>query len=141
MEQDQQEKAGEAEGQQKDTVILIEDDPFIAQMYALKFKQTPYNLVIGHDGEEGLALISEKKPVMVLLDVILPKMDGFTILQKIKSDEATKHTPVVLLTNLGQEQDIKKGMDLGAADYIVKAHYTPQEVVQKVESILGKNKT
>ncbi|MEO0084182.1 MAG: response regulator [candidate division WOR-3 bacterium] len=118
----------------KKSILLIEDDPFIAEMYAIKFKDE-FDFDIAQDGETGLKKLAEKKPDLILLDIILPKMDGFEVLQKIKLDPNLAPVPVVLLTNLGQKENIKKGLQMGALDYIVKAHFTPSEVVDKIKKI------
>ncbi len=122
--------------EKKKRILLIEDDSFISQLYALKFSKTPYELILARDGAEGLALSKDQKPDLILLDVILPKENGFSVLESFKNDEATKNIPVILLTNLGQQENIQKGMNLGAADYVIKAHHTPQEVIEKVEPFL-----
>ncbi|KKT00861.1 MAG: hypothetical protein UV78_C0074G0005 [Parcubacteria group bacterium GW2011_GWA2_43_17] len=88
------------------------------------------------DGETGLELMKTHKPDLVLLDIIMPKLDGFSVLKKIKEDPATKNVPVILLTNLGQDEDVKKGNNLGAAGYLVKANLTPAQVVDKVKEYL-----
>ena len=126
----------EQDSVKKKRILLIEDDSFIAQLYALKFKQTPYEFNQARDGDEGIALAKDQKPDLILLDIILPKNNGFTILENLKKDETTKDIPVILLTNLGQQENIQKGMTLGAVDYIIKAHHTPQEVVTKIEPFL-----
>ncbi|MBI3335829.1 MAG: response regulator [Candidatus Portnoybacteria bacterium] len=120
----------------KKKILLIEDDSFISQMYSLKFKQTPYDFLVARDGKEGLQMVKEQKPDLILLDIILPEIDGFTLLAEIKKDPELASIPLLLLTNLGQQENIQKGMALGANDYIIKAHYTPQEVVEKVEAFL-----
>ena len=120
----------------KKKIVLIEDDTFISQMYSLKFRQTNYTFLVARDGSEGLELIKKEKPDLVLLDIILPEIDGFEILRQIKANPELQSIPVVLLTNLGQQENIQKGMAMGAKDYIIKAHYTPQEVVAKVETFL-----
>jgi DNA-binding response OmpR family regulator len=117
-------------------ILLIEDDPFISEMYALKFKQE-YDFDVANDGAMGLQKLAENKPDLVLLDIIMPKMDGFEVLQKMKTDPNLASIPVVLLTNLGRKEDEKKGLQMGAIDYIVKAHFTPSEVVEKVKQILN----
>jgi DNA-binding response OmpR family regulator len=117
-------------------ILLIEDDPFISEMYALKFKQE-YDFDVASDGAMGLQKLAENKPDLVLLDIIMPKMDGFEVLQKMKTDPNLASIPVVLLTNLGRKEDEKKGLQMGAIDYIVKAHFTPSEVVEKVKQILN----
>jgi DNA-binding response OmpR family regulator len=83
-----------------------------------------------------LADAKRKKPDIILLDVLLPKLDGFAVLEKLKEDPATKEIPVILLTNLGQKDDVEKGLESGAADYLIKAHFKPSEVVDKVKKIL-----
>lgn len=118
----------------KKKILLIEDDPFIAEMYAIKFKEE-FDFDVASDGEKGLQKLAEKRPDLILLDIIMPKMDGFEVLQKIKSDQNLSLIPVVLLTNLGQKENIKKGLQMGAIDYIIKAHFTPSEVVEKVKKI------
>ncbi len=124
---------------EKKKILLIEDDPFIAEMYAIKFK-SEYDFDIAQDGEAALKKLNENKPDLVLLDIILPKIDGFEILQKIKTDPNFSSIPVVLLTNLGQKENIKKGLQMGALDYIVKAHFTPSEVVEKIKKIFNEIK-
>lgn len=120
----------------KPSIVLVEDDDFISEMYALKFK-SDYDFEVARDGAEGLALIQKVKPDLVLLDIILPQLDGFEVLERLKQDPATKDIPVLLLTNLGQKDNVKKGLRLGAVDYIIKAHYTPTEVVEKVKRTLA----
>ncbi len=122
--------------EKKKRVLLIEDDSFISQLYALKFSKTPYEMILARDGEEGIALSKDQKPDLILLDIILPKLSGFSVLESFKSDPETKDIPVILLTNLGQQENIQRGMNLGAADYIIKAHHTPQEVINKIEPFL-----
>ena len=78
---------------------------------------------------------------MVLLDLVLPDRDGFSILEEAKKDAATKDIPVIILSNLGEKEDVSRGMSLGAADYVVKAHFTPSEVVAKAKQVLSQNKS
>lgn len=119
-------------------ILLIEDDPTLIEMYNLKFQESGYKVSNSTSGVDGLELAKKVKPDIILLDVILPGMDGFAILKTLKSDSVTKNIPVLLLSNLGQESDVKKGKDLGAYDYLVKANFTPSEVVEKVKSALQK---
>lgn len=123
----------------KPSIVLVEDDDFISEMYAIKFKDG-YDLHVARDGAEGFALIQKVKPDIVLLDIILPQLDGFEVLARLKQEPAVKDIPVLLLTNLGQQQNVKKGLRLGAVDYIIKAHYTPSEVVDKVKRVLAEAK-
>lgn len=121
----------------KGTVLLIEDDSLISGMYQKKLSLLGYTVRVAADGETGWALLTESPPDVLLLDLVLPKRDGFDILRAVRASPALKHLPVLLLTNLGQKPDIQKGLDLGADDYIIKAHFTPAEVVEKIEAVLA----
>jgi DNA-binding response OmpR family regulator len=124
--------------EQKIKILLVEDDSFLAGMYATKFGLEGFEVKIGADGEEGLKLAKKEKPDVILLDILLPKIDGFTVLRKLKKDSKTKLIPVILLTNLGQKDDIKKGLEEGAEGYLIKAHFMPSEVVEKIKKIINK---
>ena len=120
-------------------VLLVEDDAMLLEMYKMKFETEGFHVETGTNGVDGLRVLEEKgAPDILLLDVIMPQMDGFTMLKKVKEDERFKNFPVILLTNLGQEHDVKRGMELGATDYLVKANLTPQQVVDKVRGIVKK---
>lgn len=124
---------------QKKTILIVEDDLFLSDMYKTKFCESGYEVVVGQNGQQGLALLQEGlKPDMILLDVVMPKMDGIEMLSIIKKDENMKGFSVVLLTNLGQESDIVDGMKQGAVDYFIKAHFSPSEIVKKVEDLFAK---
>lgn len=125
--------------QSQTKVLIVDDDPFILDMYVLKFKEFEYNISIATDGKNALAKIKKEKPDIVLLDVVMPLMDGFEVMQEIQKDEPP-HPKIILLTNLGQKEDIEKGMRLGASDYIIKAHFTPSEVAEKVKTFLKEGK-
>ena len=117
-------------------IILVEDDPAISEMYQLKFKEAGFNIIVAHDGESGLELSRQELPDVILLDVMMPKMDGFAVLTELKKDPKTQAIPVLLLTNLGQKADREKGEQLGAVDYVVKASLTPGQVVDKIKKYL-----
>ncbi|NUM25531.1 MAG: response regulator [Candidatus Buchananbacteria bacterium] len=119
------------------TILLVEDDEFLAELYATKLSLEGYEVFLANDGEKGFKMAKEKKPDLILLDIILPKMDGFEVLSKIKSDKEIKNIPVVLLTNLSQKDEVKRGLDLGASDYLIKAHFMPSEVVKKINQAIG----
>jgi len=121
---------------QKAKILLVEDDKALIEMYAIKFKEEGFNLLMAEDGLAGLELAKKESPDVVLLDVMLPKMDGFAILTELKKDPKTQKIAVLMLSNLGQQSDIEKGKKLGASDYVVKASMTPKEVVEKVKSYL-----
>ena len=121
----------------KKSILLIEDDEFLAELYATKLNLEGFDIALAVDGEKGLKMIKEKKPSLILLDIILPKLDGFEILKIIKADKKLKNIPVILLTNLSQKDEVKKGLDLGADDYLIKAHFMPSEVVKKIQRMIG----
>lgn len=121
----------------KTKVLLIEDEEMLANMYEVKFKNEGFDLFKALDGAEGLKLAKTEKPDFILLDIIMPKMDGFSVLKSLKEDPDTQNIPVLLLTNLGQEEDIERGKKLGAVGYLVKANITPAEVVNEVKKQLG----
>lgn len=119
-------------------VLIIEDDPMIMDMYVHKFEQEGFQ-AIGHDrGDGAMELAAQEKPDIVLLDIILPGLDGFSVLSLLKENAATKDIRVVMLTNLGQDEDKAKGKELGAIGYIVKSSRTPGEVVKQVREFLNK---
>ncbi len=120
----------------KTHVLLVEDDVFLAGIYQKKFEMEGYKISVADNGEKGLSDAKKKKPDIILLDILLPKLDGFAVLEKLKSDGTTKSIPVILLTNLGQKDDVEKGLEAGAVDYLIKAHFKPSEVVEKVQTVL-----
>lgn len=120
-------------------LLLIEDDSFLAGMYVTKLTMEGFHAELASDGMAGLEKAKKMKPELILLDVLLPKMNGFDVLRQLKKDEATKDIPVILLTNLGQKSDVVKGLDLGAVDYLIKAHFMPSEVVEKIKTVLRKD--
>lgn len=118
-------------------ILLVEDEEDVADVYSLSLSNHGYEVLVAKDGQEGLEVISREKPDLVLLDIILPRKDGFTVLKKIRQNKETKDLPVVLLTNLGQKEDRGMGKKLGALDYLIKAQNTPEQISAKVEKILA----
>lgn len=118
-------------------ILLVEDDTFLANIYKTKFEMEGFNVSVAENGADGLEEAKKKKPDIILLDILLPKMDGFAVLKHLKGEDATKEIPVILLTNLGQKDDVEKGLELGAVDYLIKAHFKPSETVDKVKKALG----
>jgi len=116
------------------TVLVVEDDAFLQRAYQAKFKKEGFTVFPAIDGDQGLKLAREQKPSVVLLDLMLPKMPGFDMLKALKEDKATADIPVIILSNLGQESDRKRGVELGAVEYIVKANTSLDEIVKKVRS-------
>lgn len=117
-------------------LLLIEDDAFLAGMYVTKLTMEGWQAELSTDGKAGLEKAKKMKPDLILLDILLPKMNGFDVLKQLKNDPTTSAIPVILLTNLGQKGDVLKGLELGAADYLIKAHFMPAEVVAKIKTVL-----
>ena len=122
----------------KTKVLIIEDEEMLVNMYISKFEKEGYDAFKAENGRIGLEQAKTVKPDIILLDIMMPEMDGFMVLKDLKSDTSTKNIPVIMLTNLGQEEDIEKGNKLGASDYLVKANLTPAQVVDKVKEVLKK---
>ena len=119
-------------------ILLIEDDPLLLNMYAAKFELENFNVVTAEDGEKGLKLATSISPDIILLDILLPKINGFEVLKLLKENEEVKNIPVILLTNLSQKDEVKQGLSLGAEDYLIKAHFMPSEVVEKIKKIINR---
>lgn len=119
-------------------VLLVEDDDFLRKICKTKMEREGFNVSVAINGKEALKKIIEGDPQIVLLDIILPIMDGFEVLKRVKEDSSKSSVPIIMLTNLGQESEIEKGFKLGAEDYIVKAHLTVGEIIEKVKEILKK---
>lgn len=118
------------------TILIIEDDKFLRELITQKLIKEGYETAEAIDGEEGIKKIKEGKPDLILLDLILPGIDGFEVLSRMKSDSALASIPVIILSNLGQKEDVERGLKLGAIDYLIKAHFTPGEIIEKVKSAL-----
>jgi len=118
-------------------LLVVEDDDFLVKMYDSGLTKEGFQVSTAEDGEAGVTTAGEVKPDLILLDLILPKMDGFSCLEKLKENPATKRIPVVILSNLGQDSDIKRGLEMGAEDYLIKTDYTVKQVGEKVRKILG----
>jgi DNA-binding response OmpR family regulator len=117
-------------------ILIVEDDRFLRELIARKLKNEDYEVIEAVDGEEGAKLIKEGKPDLVLLDLILPGIDGFEVLKRAKEDPTTASIPVIILSNLGQREEIERGLKLGAIDYLIKAHFTPGEIIEKIKNII-----
>lgn len=121
----------------KTKILIVEDDEFLANIYQTKFEIEGFKVFLAGDGEQGLKMAGTKEPEIILLDVLLPKLDGFAVLEQLKKNSSTKDIPVILLTNLGQKEDVQKGLKMGAVDYLIKAHFKPSETVDKVKKVLS----
>lgn len=117
-------------------VLIIEDDEQVARVYTIKLKQEGIETIGAADGEAGLEKIISEKPNLVLLDLMLPKKDGFWVLEEMAKTPALKKIPVVVLSNLGQDQDKERALKIGAREYLVKADISIKEVVEKIKKYL-----
>ena len=115
---------------------MVEDDAMISTMYQTKLAADGFEVLVADNGADGLKIAAEKKPDLILLDVIMPQMDGFAVLTELMGNVKTKKIPVVLLTNLATDEDQQKGKELGATDYIVKSSMTPDQVSERAKKYL-----
>lgn len=121
-------------------ILIIEDDTFLREMIAGKLKKEGFSIIEAIDGEEGIRKTKEENPDLIILDLVLPTLDGFEVLSRIKQDKSSSGIPVVILSNLGQRNEIQHGLDLGAVDYMVKANFTPSEIIKKIVNVLSNNR-
>ncbi|OIO46926.1 MAG: response regulator [Parcubacteria group bacterium CG1_02_39_15] len=119
------------------SILLVEDDPFLIDIYATKLKESGFSVEVAADGEEGVRKAKENPPSLIVLDIVLPQVDGWEILKEIKAEKKLKAVPVVILSNLGQKSEVEKGIKLGAKKYLIKAHYTPSQVVEEIRQTLN----
>lgn len=118
-------------------ILIIEDDKFLRELIAQKLLKDNYDIAEAVDGEAGMKSVKEEKPDLILLDLILPGIDGFEVLARVKADPMLSQIPVIILSNLGQKDDIERGLKMGAVDYLIKAHFTPAEIISKIKGVLG----
>ena len=119
------------------TILFIEDESALQKTFGEILKQEGYEMISALDGEIGLRLAGTKKPDLILLDLILPKIHGFEVLKKLKQAEETKNIPVIILTNLEGMKDVDMALETGAATYLVKAQYSLEEILEKIKKVLG----
>jgi len=126
--------------EQKKKIMIVEDDVFVMDIYQTKLAQEGFEVLSATNGMEGLKKLKAmtELPDLMLLDILMPYMDGLEMLAEVKKEEKLKNIPIILLTNLSQKNDIDTGMGLGANDYLIKSHFTPSEVVEKIQANLKK---
>ena len=120
----------------KPKILLIEDDQFLSKILLVKLKRAGFDVFLAVDGEEGIKKAKEIKPNLILLNLILPKLNGFEVLSEIKKTPVLKKIPVVVLSNLGQKSDVEKGLRMGAKDYLIETNLSLSEIVEKVKKHL-----
>lgn len=122
------------------SILLVEDDPFLIDIYSQKFGKAGFKIEVVENGERALRVLKARAPDLLVLDIVLPGMEGWEILRKIKNEKLKmknlKNLKIIVLSNLGQKEEVEKGLRLGADKYLIKAHYTPSEVVKEIEKIL-----
>jgi DNA-binding response OmpR family regulator len=121
---------------EKNKILIVEDDAFIRDIYQVKFVQEGFQVQLAENGLEALKKIEQESFDLILLDVIMPYMDGMETLKKIRENEEWKKIPVIMLTNISEKEKIEESMQEGISDYLIKSHFTPSEVVTKVRSLL-----
>ena len=119
-------------------LLIVEDEKILAKVLQEKLEKEGFTIAVAGDGEAALSQIRSFRPDMVLLDIILPKKDGLQVLEEIKADSEFSHLPVIMLSNLGEDEKIKSALKLGAVDYLVKAQHPINEVVEKIKEHLFK---
>lgn len=123
-----------------DKILLVEDDQALIEIYSITFTHENFNIEIAHDGEECLQKVKTIKPDLILLDVMMPKMNGIQALEKLKADEETKNIPVIMLSNIAESNQESRANELGAAQYLIKSHYLPLEIVNIAKEQLLKSR-
>jgi DNA-binding response OmpR family regulator len=124
-----------ADGVQK--ILLVEDEPLLANLLKQRLEREGFTVSVARDGEEGLRLLQEDGFSVLLLDIILPKISGFELMETMRSDPQLEKTPVIIISNLGQESDVARGESLGAAAYFVKAKVSIDELIEEVKKFLS----
>ncbi len=119
------------------TIMIVEDDSFVMDIYQTKLSLEGFEVVGANDGKEALKKLEDPQcnPDLILLDILMPYVDGMEVLKKIKEQDRLKSIPVILLTNLSQKEEVAQGLGLGASDYLIKSHFTPSEVLEKIKNV------
>jgi len=115
-------------------VLLVEDDLFLIDIYTKKLQKSGFEVINADTGLKAVKMVQDNKPDLVLLDIVLPEMEGWEVLKKVKKQSPALH--VIILSNLSQRQEVEKGLQLGAEKYLIKSQYTPSEVVEEVKKII-----
>lgn len=119
-------------------ILLVEDDPMLQDIYLTKFKEVGFDVALAADGEKVIPELHKAKPDLMLLDIVLPLKDGWEVLSEVRKDPQWNGVKIVVLSNIGEAQDVEKGFAMGANLYLIKAHFTPSQVVDEVNKLLTK---
>ncbi|MBU0732032.1 response regulator [Patescibacteria group bacterium] len=117
-------------------LMVVDDDRFITKVYSIKLAHEGYDVILAYNGEEALEKAKKDKPGLILLDLIMPRMDGFETLERLKKNPKLKNVPVLILSNLGQDTDIDRAMELGAEDYLVKSNISLKYILEKIDQYM-----
>ncbi len=118
-------------------ILLIEDDSLIVKIYTTRLVADGFKVLSAGNGEEGLRIAEQERPDLILLDIMMPKMDGFSVLETLRRHDVLKQVPIIVYSNLAQESEMKRALELGANEFIVKANISPTELVNKIKSYLS----
>jgi len=121
-------------------ILIVEDDKFISEVYVTKLLSEGLDAKAAEDGDQALEMMKKEKPELVLLDILMPKMNGIEVFREMKGKEELKDIPVIILTNASEVEYVKEAKKIGTADYLIKSNFTPDEVVSKIKERLNKNK-
>ena len=124
-------------GETKAKILFVDDDNFLRKVYKAELGDNGYEVILAADGDEGLEKAQLNDPDLIILDMIMPRKNGFEVLTELQNNPVTANTPVIILSNLGQKDDVKKGLDMGAVDYLVKDDTTLEVIVEKVREYLN----
>ena len=120
----------------KKNILIVEDDEFFRELLRKKLTLIGFNIIEAANGEEGIEMTKSKKPDLIILDLLLPNIDGFEVLSKVKTNSDTSSIPVIIVSNLGQQEDVERGLKLGATDYLIKSQFDIDSIVSKVKKVL-----
>ena len=123
----------------KTKITLIEDDKILSRVINEELSEAGFDVSLAFDGEEGLEVVRSKKPDLILLDLVMPKKNGFEVLEELKASKETVNIPIIILTMLGQEEEVEKGLKLGANQYVIKSQYAVIEIIDKIKDFLLHN--
>jgi len=119
-------------------ILFIEDDPLLVKIYSTRLSADGFEVLSAENGEEGLQMAETQTPALIVLDIMMPRLDGFSVLEKLRASEKTKNTPILVYSNLGQEDEIARAKKMGATDFIIKANLSPTEMIAKIKEYLPK---